>query len=102
MSEIHAKFPWPKVQFRTGDGIARDGYVYYILGDAFYISEIQYGETKEMVQGWIINWRNIIKFYDEKYGLKCTCDVHAKDAEDARNKTHWLTCKWQFINTDLI
>jgi hypothetical protein len=97
MSEIHAKFPWPKVQFRTGDGLARDGYLYYILGDAFYLSEIQYGETREMVQGWIINWHNIIKFYNEKYGLKCTCG-----AAEAGSACHTCACKWQTINTDLI
>jgi hypothetical protein len=102
MSDFNVKEPWPKIQFRTESGHVNDGYLYHIMGDSFWVSQNPNGGSYGLAQNWVISWKQIIKFYDEKYGLKCTCDAHAVDTEDARNKTHWLTCKWQFINTDLL
>lgn len=97
MSEIKCKTPWPKVQFKTESGHIYDGYLYYILGDSFYISQNQSNETIGLAQNWVIHHRNVIKFYDEKYGFKCTC--HANGVENA---CHTLCCKWRTINTDLL
>ncbi len=101
MSEVHVKDPWPKVQFKTESGSIHDGYLYYILGDSFYISQNNRGETMGLVENWVIHWRNIIKFYDEKYGLKCTCGTGFGGAYGV-GRTHTLTCGWSTINTDLM
>lgn len=94
MSEIYCKSPWPKIRFKTESGIEYDGYLYYVLGDCFYISQNQSTETIGLAQNWIIPFKNVIKFYDEKFGLTCNCGTVSS--------VHLLTCKRKQINTDLL
>jgi hypothetical protein len=98
MSEIKCKDPWPKVQFKTESGHIYDGYLYMILGDSFYISQNSKWETMGLAQNWVIHHSNIIKFYDEKYGLKCTCGASDK----IYTHIHTLCCDYRTINTNLL
>lgn len=98
MSQIQCKMPWPKIQFKTETDHIYDGYIWSISGDSFYISQNQSYETMGLAQNWIIKQNNIIKFYDEKYGLRCTCGM----IENTDHHTHLLNCKWNTINTDLL
>ncbi len=99
--EIKCKSPWPKVQFRSEDGTVHDGYLYYILGDGYYISQNQYHETMGLAQNWIVGWRQIIKFYDPKYGFQCTCGLN-KGGADGVGQAHTLVCGWSTINDSLL
>jgi len=94
--EIKVKDPWPKVRFKTDDGVERDGYLYHILADAFYISTNSSWSTIGMAENWVIHFRNV-QFDDAKYGLRCSCG-----ADNVGSLAHTCACKWQTINTDLL
>lgn len=99
MSDFNVKEPWPKIQFRTESGHVNDGYLYHIMGDSFWVSQNPNGGSYGLAQNWVISWKQIIKFYDEKYGMRCTCGSGDGWLD---GRTHTLTCKWSTINIDLM
>jgi hypothetical protein len=87
--EITLEIPWPKIRFRNANGTECDGYLYYVLADKFYVSQNQSSETMGLAQNWIINSKDIIKFYDKKYGFNCSCGMS--------DGCHTLVCEWQTL-----
>lgn len=94
--DITVKEPWPKLRFREKTGQEQDAYLYWILADKFYVSQNSNWEAWGLAQNWIIALEDIIKFYDKKYGLKCTC------GKSNNSSTHTCACKHRTINTDLL